>query len=306
VDNVPRKIFIAGCGGMLGEAVYGELSKHAEVMATDIDVNAGWLKFADVKDFDHMHSCITGFSPDAIVNLAALTDMEYCEENEKEAWLTNALGSENLGLIANELKVPLVYISTAGIFGGPQEHFTDFDIPVPASIYAKSKYAGEVFVREHVEKYFVIRAGWMMGGGPAKDKKFVNKLYSQISKGAKTLFVVDDKFGSPTYTIDFAKGIWNLLQTQMYGVYNQTCEGSCSRYEVAVKFLQYLDLSEEVIVEKVSSEYFSKEYYAPRPASEKLECLKLKARGLYPMRDWDESLENYSRVFLNHLRKTKG
>lgn len=296
------KVYIAGCGGMLGEAVYRLFNQRAVVKATDIEVNEPWLEYADVRNYEEMRKSVTDFSPNLIINLAALTDMEECEIEQDNAWLTNALGAENLALIANEFDIPLVYISTAGIFGGEKETFNDFDTPNPLSCYAKSKFAGEVFVREHVRRYFVVRAGWMMGGGPKKDKKFVNKIYKQIKAGVKELKVVDDKLGTPTYTHDFANGILALVESDLYGVYNQACSGSSSRHDVALEFVRLLGLERKINVVKVDSTYFKTEYFAPRPASEILVDMKLNARGLNRMRDWRVALTEYATEFSNDLK----
>ncbi|MGI9103743.1 MAG: SDR family oxidoreductase [Terriglobales bacterium] len=295
--NQDTRIYIAGCGGMLGAAVYRQFSAVASVEATDIDVNESWLTFGDVRDYDAIRESVLNFRPALIVNLAAHTDMEYCERNAQDAWLTNAFGSENLAVVANELNVPYVYISTAGIFGGEKAEFNDYDDPLPLSVYAKSKYAGERFVREHVSRFYVVRAGWMMGGGPRKDKKFVNKIYKQLAAGARELFAVDDKAGTPSYTEDFARGLLALVQSGRYGVYNQVCEGSASRYDVAVELVRCLGLQDQVKVTPVSSEWFKSEYFAPRPASERLVCLKLRALGLYLMRHWKVSLAEYAGQF---------
>jgi dTDP-4-dehydrorhamnose reductase len=297
-----KKVYIAGCGGMLGEAVYARFSSVAEVLATDIDVNEPWLSYADVRDLSQMRKSIEGFEPDLIINLAALTDLELCEREQSNAWLTNALGAENLGLIANQLDVPYVYISTAGIFGGEKDFYTDFDIPNPLGYYAKSKAYGENWVRQSVRKHFVFRAGWMMGSGPRKDKKFVNKLYKQLREGKKELFVVTDKLGTPTFTVDFAKGIHTLVESEEYGLYNQVCGGSCSRFDVAVEMIELLGLSKEVKVTEVDSDYFKADYYAPRPASEKLVNLKLDARGLNVMRDWRVALREYIEIYREDMK----
>jgi dTDP-4-dehydrorhamnose reductase len=291
------RVYIAGCGGMLGASVYEVFSRVATVCASDIDVNEPWLEYADVRDARAMAASIEAFAPDVILNLAALTDMETCERNPDNAWLTNALGAENVALVAGQLDVPLIYICTAGIFGGEKEFFHDFDTPNPLSIYAKSKYAGERFVREHLRRHFVVRAGWMMGGGPRKDKKFVNKLYQQMLSGKTELAVVDDRLGTPTYTLDFARGLLKLLQSDLYGVYNQVCAGSCSRFEVATRLVKCLGLQGAVHLKRVSSDYFADEYFAPRPASEKLLNLKLQARGLMVMRDWQTCLREYAQEF---------
>jgi dTDP-4-dehydrorhamnose reductase len=295
------RLFVAGCGGMLGEAFYRSVAPIAQIKATDIDLNEPWLSHADVRDFEELSTLIREFEPDVIVNLAAITDMESCERDPEKAWMTNALGAENLGLIATQLDTVYVYICTAGIFDGQQEYFNDFDRPNPLSVYAKSKYHGELFTRESVPKHYVVRAGWMMGGGPKKDKKFVNKIYKQILAGRKELDVVNDKAGTPTYTWDFAGGLLKLIESDLYGVYNQVCKGSATRYDVAVEFIRLLNLEYKVKVNEVSSDFFRNEYFAPRPRSEKLINLKLTARGLNVMRDWRECLREYSSEFVADL-----
>ena len=139
----------------------------------------------------------------------------------------------------------------------------------------------------------------MMGGGPIKDKKFINKIFRQIKNGKTELFVVDDKLGTPTYTVSFARGMFKVIESGLYGLYNQVCGGDCSRYDVALEFVKLLGLEMKVRVTKVSSDYFKKEYFAPRPYSERLVNLKLNARGLNCMPDWKEALAEYSKVFLH-------
>ena len=122
---------------MLGEAFHGVFGPVAAVLATDIDLNEPWLSHADVRDYAESSKLIRDFKPHILMNLAALTDMEACERDPEGAWLTNALGAENLALIAAELDAVYVYISTAGIFDGKQDFYTDFDQPNPLSQYAK-------------------------------------------------------------------------------------------------------------------------------------------------------------------------
>ncbi len=298
------RVYVAGCGGMLGAAMFAHLSKlGAAVKATDIDRNEPWLEYGDVREFLAIRESILKFEPNLIINLAALTDLEFCETNEENSWLTNALGAENLGLIANELDVPYVYISTAGIFDGLCDVYNDFHAPNPLSVYAQSKYYGEQYVRTSVKKNFVLRAGWMMGGGPAKDKKFINKIYKQIRAGATELCVVDDKLGTPTYTVDFANGLCGIVESGQYGLYNQVCGGAASRFDVAQEFVRLLGLADTVKVKVVPSDYFKTQYFAPRPASEKLVNLKLNQRGLNLMRDWTVCLQEYAEVFKADLQR---
>jgi len=296
-----ENVYIAGCGGMLGEAVYSHFSGKYTVKATDIELSEDWVEEGDIRDYEAVRSQIVDFKPQAVVNLAALTDMEHCEKNVRDAYITNALGAENLALISAELDIPYVYVSTAGVFDGEKQGYTEYDLPNPLSIYAKSKYEGEQSTRIHAPKHFIVRAGWMMGGGPNKDKKFINKIYKQIKQGADTLNIVGDKYGSPTYTWDFAKGLDGLLATRLYGTYHQSCSGDCSRYDTALEFLNCLGLQNEITVNKVNSDFFKTDYFAPRPESEILTGEKMSHRGLMVMKDWKTSLKEYSKLYLKDL-----
>src|ERR1035441_6555681 len=220
-----KKIYIAGCGGMLGEAFYKQFIKDYELKCTDIDVNEKWLSYLDFRDYQMYKEDVKEFKPDYLFHLGALTDLEYCELHPEETYKTNTLAVENAVYIANELEIPILYISTAGIFDGEKDYYDDWDVPNPLGHYARSKYAGERFVIENSQKYLVCRAGWMMGGGPQKDKKFVNKIIKQLNDGDKVLKIVNDKDGTPTYTHDFSKNVQLLLENELWGLYNLVCTG---------------------------------------------------------------------------------
>jgi len=300
-----KKVFITGCGGMLGKAVYERFSPHCQVLATDIDVNEPWIEYGDVVDFQGILEKASKFKPDLIINLAALTDLEYCEKNPEATWKTNALGAENMALISKRLSVTHIYISTAGIFDGKKEYYNDFDQPNPMSIYAKSKYYGEVLIEKMLDNYFIFRAGWMMGGGYEKDKKFINKIFKQILDGKKELCVVEDKLGTPTYTVNFADAMFEIVQTELFGTYNMVCEGGCSRYDVASEFIKLLGLEKEINIKIVNSAFFANEYFGPRPNSEKLLNLKLSARGINFMKDWKKCLADYAESFKPYLETNR-
>ena len=256
-----------------------------------------WLEHADVRDIHECEKIFRGLKPTITIHMAAHTDLEFCEKNPDDAWKTNALGTENIALLCKKYNSLMVYISTAGVFDGKKDVYNDFDMPNPLSYYAKSKYHGELFVERFLDNYFIFRAGWMMGGGPRKDKKFINKIYKQIKAGATELFVVDDKLGNPTYTRNFAESILKVIPTGYYGLYNQTCLGNGSRYDVAQEFIRLLGLGKRVKVTKISSDHFKDEYFAPRPFSEKLVNLKLCMRNINFMKNWQECLAEYSSVF---------
>ena len=277
---------------MLGEAFFNTFNIDYEVHASDIDVNESWLTELDVRDFDAVKQKALEFQPDYMFNLAAYTDLEYCEKNPEDTYLTNTVGAENAASICEKLGITYVFISTAGIFDGGKDIYNEDDIPLPLGVYGKSKYNAELSIKDICTKFFIFRAGWMMGGG-LKDKKFVHKIIRQLLAGKKELHVVSDLKGSPTYTYDFARNVKEMISTEFYGLYNMTCEGGPSRYEVAAEMLKIFDLQDRIKLIEVKSDYFSDEYFAPRPESEVLENLKLKLRNLDKMRDWDLSLRDY-------------
>jgi len=191
------------------------------------------------------------------------------------------------------LRIPLLYISTAGIFDGKKDVYDESDQPKPKGHYAKSKYLGERFVIEHGKNYLICRAGWMMGGGPKKDKKFVQKIMSQIKDGKKELYVVNDKLGTPTYTHDFASNVKLLIKKGQRGLFNIVCDGLTSRFEVATELVKLLNLQDKIKIKAVKSDYFSKEYFADRPDCERLINKNLNNIGLNNMRNWKISIRDY-------------
>ena len=288
-----KKIYIAGCGGMLGEAFYNQFKYEYVIKCTDKDVNETWLSLLDFRDFDAYKKEVVEFKPDFLFHLGAYTDLEFCEENADDTYKTNTLPVENAVYFANELDIPILYISTAGIFDGKKEFYDDWDQPNPLGVYARSKYMGERFVVENAKRYLVCRAGWMMGSGPKKDKKFIQKIMRQIKEGKKELFVVIDKDGTPTYTHDFAKTVKALIENEYWGLYNCVCGGQTSRLEVAQELIKILGKENEVRIKEVTSDYFKDIYFAERPASERLITKKLDLRGINKMRDWKVALKEY-------------
>ena len=180
-----KRIFVTGCGGMVGSSLYPCLKeKGYEAKITDKDVNEDWIEFLDVRNFEEVRRQISEFKPDAVIHLAALTSLEYAEKNLEDAWNTNYLATKNIAEISKELDIPMVYISTAGIFDGMQNEYNEESLPNPINVYGKTKLYGDLAVRHILKKYFIIRPGWMFGGGK-KDKKFVSYMMKQIKEGKK-------------------------------------------------------------------------------------------------------------------------
>lgn len=300
-----KKIYIAGAGGMLGEAFYRVFKDDYEIKCTDKDVNTDWLSFLDFRDFEAYKKDVEDFKPDYLFHIGAYTDLEFCELNVDDTYLTNTISVENAVYLANSLDIPMLYISTAGIFDGKKDLYDDWDMPNPLGHYARSKYMGERYVVEHANKYVICRAGWMMGGGPGKDKKFISKLIKQLVEGKRDLYIVNDKDGTPTFTIDFAKNVKAIFEKEYWGLYNLVCNGQTSRREVAEELVELLGLTSDVTFHDVTSEYFKETYFAQRPPCERLVNKKLELRNLNVMRDWRVALKEYLDMYYTDYLKDK-
>lgn len=298
-----KKIYMAGVGGMLGEAFYQMFKDDYEIKCTDKEVNEDWLSFMDFRDCEAYKKDVFDFKQDYLFHIGAYTGLKYCEENIDDAYLTNTIAVENAVYIATALNIPMLQISTACIFDGKKDTYDDWDMPNPLGYYARSKYMGERFVVENCKRFLVCRAGWMMGAGPKKDKKFIQKLMQQIKDGKKELMVVDDKLGTPTYTHDFANNVKLLIQKEYWGLYNMVCGGITGRFEVAEELVRMIGKENDIKVTAVNSDYWKKEYFAESPPSERLLDKKLDLRNVNIMRDWKiclrEYLDNYYQEYLD-------
>ena len=288
-----KKIYMAGVGGMLGEAFYMQFKGDYELMCSDIDVNEEWLSFLDFRDEQNYRKEVLEFNPDFLFHVGAYTDLEYCELHEEDAYETNTKSVEYAVSIANDIKIPLLYISTAGIFDGKKDAYDETDRPNPLGHYARSKYLGEVYVQKYSKDFIICRAGWMMGAGINKDKKFIQKIIQQISDGEKVLHIVNDKLGTPTYTQDFASNVKLLIEKKQRGLFNMVCGGYTGRLEVAHELVQLLGLKDSVKIKEVTSEFFAEKYFAERPDCERLLNKRLDNLGLNIMRDWRIALKEY-------------
>jgi dTDP-4-dehydrorhamnose reductase len=289
------KILVTGAAGMLGSALCSTLKhKGHSIIATDIASQDEGMKYLDVRRYNQVAEIVGAVKPDMVMHLAAETDVDKCELEPDHAYLTNTIGTQNVALICKSQKIPLVYISTIGVFYGDKpEPYTEFDTPNPINIYGQSKLEGEKIVQNLAEGYYIVRAGWMVGGGPEKDKKFIGKIIKRM-KETSVLKAVNDKIGSPTYTFDFSECVADLIETGYYGLYHCTNKGYGSRFDVAKKIVDFLGRS-DVTVEPVSSAYFP--LPAARARSEMSRNYKLELLGIDSMRKWEDALKEYIQEF---------
>jgi len=283
------RILVTGAAGVVGGYVTEVFSDH-DLVLTDI---RGDFDHLDVRDPRACRDVLASAQPDLVIHLAAATDVDLCEQDHDLAFATNALGTHNIALACRDAGAELVYTSTAGVFGGDKvDPYTEYDTPGPANVYGHAKLAGERSVATLLDRFYICRAGWMIGGGPS-DKKFVGKLLEIIDGGTTNLRAVDDKLGTPTFARDLATGIRALLETGYYGLYHMVNRGgACSRYDVAVALVKLIG-REDVTVEPVSSAFFP--LPAARARSEAMINYKLELLGINQQRHWREALEWYVR-----------
>lgn len=280
------RMLVTGAAGMVGSYVAEELTDF-ELILTDL---AGDGRTLDVCDPAAVTSMVGEVRPDIVLHLAAATDVDRCEREPDWAFRSNAIATQNVAQACREHDAVLVYISTGGVFSGDQpEPFTEFDRPMPANVYGRSKLAGEDIVHRLLRRFFIVRAGWMIGGG-AQDKKFVGKMLELIRTAKAPLSAVSDKFGSPTYGRDFVAGIRALIARREYGLYHLANVGMCSRHEVALE-LRALANRPDVEINAVTSAAFP--LPAPRARSEAIRNYKLDLMGRNPMRPWREAVRDY-------------
>jgi dTDP-4-dehydrorhamnose reductase len=281
------KILVTGSKGMLGTAIKEIFANHNLILTDSIEL--------DVRNIKQVLS-YASLKPELILHLAAITDHFAAEFNPTDAYFTNYTGTQNMIELARLLDIPIVYISTGGIFDGKKEIYTEDDIPNPINHYSRSKYYGECAIKSY-DKYYIIRAGWMMGGGPTIDKKFINKIFTQIKAGKKELYALTNAYGSPTYTYDLAKTIKNLIEKKVpYGIYHSAGSGMASRYDIACAFVHFLGLAEEIKINPMTFDEFHTLFplQCAYTKNEVLSIEKIRQLGLSAMRDWREALKEYT------------
>ena len=273
------KIWIVGANGQLGSAINDLLdTRQVKILNTDLE-EVDITEAESVLKFGEMNR------PDITINCAGLTSVTDCENNVEKAYKINAVGARNVSIVARRIGAKLIHLSTDDVFDGKsQTPYGEFDSPAPTSVYGKSKLAGEQFVKDFAERYFIIRSNWIYGKGD----HFIKKLL-ELAKEKETIHVSKESFGSPTSAKELAQFIIHLMGSSEYGVYHAACEGSCSRYEFAQEIVKLAGLS--VKIEAVPDE--QDDLVVQRPAYTVLDNLMLRLLGNYELPHWKEALSDY-------------
>lgn len=282
------KIIITGANGQLGTDLCKALSHSDLVPLTHKDI--------EITDMNSVKRVFGRYKSDVVINTAAFVRVDDCETEQDKAFRVNALGARNIAVAAQELGAKLVHMSTDYVFGGEAKPriipYTEFDVPVPLSLYGKSKLAGETFVRHLCQRHFIIRASGLFGiaGASGKGGNFVEAIL-KLAKERDELRVVNDQVFSPTCSKDLAKKIALLIETEYYGTFHITNKGTCSWYDFTREILKQAGL--KTTVTPISSgEYPQK---AKRPGFSVLDNYHLRLLGMDDMRPWQEALKDYMR-----------
>ena len=284
-----KKIIITGSNGQLGRAI-GRLcegSDQYELINTDFGVPN--IKELDITNLDSVLSLIRAIRPFAVINCAAHTNVDACEVQVDAAHRINAIGPRNLAIASSEVGAKLVHISTDYVFAGDGTRpYTEFDTPAPKAMYGITKLAGENFVRQFADRFFMIRTAWLYGDG----KNFVRTML-RLSETHDEISVVNDQIGSPTSAAQLANAIFALLPTENYGLFHGTCEGQCSWADFTKEIFRLAGRTTNVRPVTSAEDKEMNPAAADRPHYSVLENYMLKLTGSYSFADWEKAIAEY-------------
>ena len=294
------RVFVTGVGGQLGHDVMDELARRGiEAVGSDIhetlDTPYAYRQL-DITDPDAVRRVLTDVSPDAVIHCAAWTAVDAAEDeaNREKVHLINAVGTENIARVCKDLDSVMMYISTDYVFNGQgsepwQPDCRDY---APLNHYGQTKLEGELAVSSILERYFIVRIAWVFG---ANGNNFI-KTMLRLSETHKELRVVDDQIGTPTYTLDLARLLVDMILSNRYGYYHATNDGGyISWYNFAVEIFRQAGRDVKVIPVSTAEYGLSK---AKRPFNSRLDKSKLVENGFTPLPDWKDALARYLKELL--------
>ena len=277
------KVWITGASGHVGRELTRMLNAmDYEIFPTDIEE-------VDVTDADAVNQYMQISRPDVVINCAAYHVPEDGSVDSDMAYKVNALGARNLAYACQAYSGKLIHLSTDDVFGGNKqldgrsEAFTEFDMPHPATVYGKSKLAGEELVRSLCTRYVIIRSSWMYGIG----RDYMNQVIKTYRSG-ETIKAPRNQIASPTSATAVARAVAYFIDNEKYGTYHVSCNGSATRYEFALEILKNLGVDgfDEKVVPVGEAEGFGEEFTL-------LDNLMLRIDGIGNMKDWKEVLAEY-------------
>lgn len=277
------KILVTGANGQLGYDVVKELQKQ------NIECYGAERKDFDIVDFEATEKFITNYMPDAVIHCAAYTAVDRAEDEQGLCYLVNVLATENIAEVCKKINAKMLYISTDYVFDGTKNGFYEVDDkPNPINVYGKTKLLGEQAVQRILDKYFIVRISWVFG---EHGNNFV-KTMLRLGKERKKINVVADQYGSPTYTVDLAPLLVEMIQTAKYGIYHATNDGVCSWAEFAEEIFKIAGL--DVKVNHITTDEYPT--IAKRPVNSRLNKSKLQKSKFKLLENWCKAIK----VMLNN------
>ena len=283
------KLFVTGAAGQLGHDIIIEAEKRGhEVIGTDLGERWNGLQM-DITDAEAVSRTIREIHPDIVYHCAAWTAVDAAEDAQETVFKVNALGTKNIAEACKEIDCKMVYISTDYVFDGQETEPWQPDCKdyAPLNVYGQSKLAGEEAVSGTLDKYFIVRIAWVFG---VNGNNFIKTMLN-VGKKYDTLRVVNNQIGTPTYTLDLARLLVDMGETDKYGYYHATNEGGyISWYDFACEIFRQAGYSTEVIPVTTEEYGLSK---AARPANSRLDKSKLTENGFERLPDWKDALRRY-------------
>ena len=297
------KVFVTGVAGQLGHDVMNELqSRGYEGIGTDIAPEYSGIQDhtavtqmpyvqMDITDKEAVEKSITDLNPDVVVHCAAWTAVDMAEDDDKveKVRAINAGGTDNIAKVCKKIGAKMVYLSTDYVFDGQGEKPWEPDCKdyKPLNIYGQTKLEGELAVSSQLEKYFIVRIAWVFG---VNGKNFIKTMLN-VGKNHDTVRVVNDQIGTPTYTLDLARLLVDMIETEKYGYYHATNEGGyISWYDFTCEIYKKAGYQTKVIPVSTAEYGASK---AARPFNSRLDKKKLVEAGFQPLPTWQDALTRY-------------
>lgn len=274
------KVLVTGVKGQLGYDVVKDLEKRGH---QPIGVDREEM---DLMDNEAIRTFIMNLKPDAIIHCAAYTAVDKAEEEVETCYQINAESVKVISECAKELDVKLIYISTDYVFDGTKDgEYVETDIPNPINVYGASKLKGEQYVQQFLEKYYIVRISWVFG---VNGNNFI-KTMRRLGSEREALTIIHDQVGSPTYTADLAPLLVDMMETDKYGIYHATNEGTCSWYEFANEIFKQSGI--EVKTSPITTDQYPTA--AKRPMNSRMSKAKLVENGFNLLPTWQKALVNY-------------
>lgn len=274
------RILVTGASGQLGYDVERELERRGiEHLGTS-------SRELDITDREAVERLMAAYRPDAAIHCAAYTKVDLAEDEPERCWAVNADGTRNMAAACRKTGAKLLYISTDYVFPGTGERSYETGDPTgPVNTYGRSKLAGELAVQSLLEKYFIVRISWVFG---KNGNNFV-KTMLRLAETKAELSVVCDQIGSPTYTADLAPLLCDMVQTERYGVYHATNEGTCAWSEFAEAIFELA--GRQVVVHPIPTSAYPTR--AVRPLNSRMSKERLRDNGFQELPEWKNALARY-------------